>query len=91
MAKSTTIRPVADCGCVYHAEQGILCPHDIALSGGSNDPRDEVDPRDQAEFDADLGFFFELLWGSVDTGKMTLGQLGEYFPDEVRNRSRKPE
>ncbi len=23
--------PVANCGCVYHAEEGIPCPHDIAL------------------------------------------------------------
>ena len=22
---------IADCGCVYHAEEGIPCPHDLAL------------------------------------------------------------
>jgi hypothetical protein len=24
----------ADCGCVYHAEEGTPCPHDIALQKG---------------------------------------------------------
>ena len=24
--------PLADCGCVYHAEEGIPCPHDVALA-----------------------------------------------------------
>ena len=26
-------KPIANCGCWYHAEQGIPCPHDLALRG----------------------------------------------------------
>ena len=25
-------REVANCGCVYHAEQGVPCEHDLALA-----------------------------------------------------------
>ena len=33
-----TIAGRANCGCVYHAEEGRPCPHDIALAAHESEP-----------------------------------------------------
>lgn len=35
---------IANCGCVYHAMEGIACPHDLALRGETLLPMLDDDP-----------------------------------------------
>jgi hypothetical protein len=63
--------PVANCGCVYHAEQGIPCKHDVEI----------------AMFRADVDTFFDAAFQKMEAGGISLDQVGELFPTEVKVRN----
>ncbi len=44
-------------------------------------------PEEQAMFDQDLNFFFDLLDKKVEEGRMTSEQAERFFPEEVRHRN----
>ena len=70
--------PGLDVGDEMPKEWGITAANQLALQESDV----TLDPRLETGF----AEFFEAAFAARDPGKITLAQVGEFFPDEVKNR-----
>jgi hypothetical protein len=65
---------------------GDKMPEEWGVIPANEQARREVD--DARDFEHGLDEFFDLAFAKVDAGEMSLEQVGEFFPKDVRDRNK---
>lgn len=76
--------PGLDVGDIMPEEWGII---PVNIHARNEMDRVEWGPDDQAMFDADLEFMFDMLFEKAEAGEISYDQIGQFFPQDVQKEA----